>query len=149
MPLADRRHHVLGLRAYSELTSPDPDPRTDIVLGLALGQWAERILIDRIRDPIEWPDLSVVRVTCELKVHTAVLRFFEVVRLMIQLDDVLTSVDALHDLPEALAVGIRSVITSYDRQITEVGHAVLQELDPCLLAEVLVSTRASIVVVIA
>ena len=67
----------------------------------------------------------MVRVTCELKVHTAVLCFFEVVRLMIQLDDVLTSVDAFHDLPEALAVGIRSVVTSYDRQITEVSHAVL------------------------
>ena len=68
---------------------------------------------------------------------------------MIQLDDVLTSVDAFHDFLEALAVGIRSVVTSYDRQITEVGHAVLQELDPRLLAEVLVGSCASMVVVIA
>ena len=70
------QHDVLRPCAYSELASPDAEPGTYVVAGVAPAVFSESFLIHGVREPVARPDLTVVGMPAELEVRAMLLRFF-------------------------------------------------------------------------
>ena len=84
--MLQRQHHVFRTSADAELATPNAHARTDVVLGIALAEWTEGILVDGIGYPGDRPHLPVVGMTAELEVDAVLLSLFQMVRLMVEED---------------------------------------------------------------
>ena len=84
--MLQRQHHIFRTSADAELSAPNAHARTDVVLGIALAERTEGILVDGIGYPGDRPNLPVVGMTAELEVDAVLLSLFQVVRLVVEED---------------------------------------------------------------
>lgn len=69
--------------ANAVFSAPDAYSRRHIVACVASLIFSESALIDRICYPADWPHLTIVCMSAELKVHTRLLSLLKIIWLMI------------------------------------------------------------------
>ena len=127
------QHDVLRPCAYTELASPDAEPGTYVISGSASAIFSECFLVHCVREPVARPDLAVVGMPAELEVRAILLRFFKMVRLVIQ--DYGKERVSRSDILKRLAASVAPVIPSYHPDTGFYGGRIGKDAYPCFFQE--------------